>query len=93
MATPNYSFEKRKRELAKKAAKEAKRLRKAEQAVAPETVVSSPESTEDTSPHPKQPEKCEAEIGGRGSGRDPSSEAAATLGPNSFRCMKKSFLM
>ena len=29
MATPNYSFEKRKRELAKKAAKEAKRLRKA----------------------------------------------------------------
>lgn len=28
MATPNYSFEKRKRELAKKAAKEAKRLRK-----------------------------------------------------------------
>lgn len=30
MATPNYSFEKRKRELAKKAAKEAKRLRKEE---------------------------------------------------------------
>ncbi len=28
MPTPNYSFEKRKRELAKKAAKEAKRLRK-----------------------------------------------------------------
>jgi hypothetical protein len=30
MPTPNYSFEKRKRELAKKAAKEAKRLRKEE---------------------------------------------------------------
>ncbi|MDH4454571.1 MAG: hypothetical protein QE570_15465 [Verrucomicrobiota bacterium] len=30
MATPNYSFEKRKREQAKKAAKEAKRLRKEE---------------------------------------------------------------
>ncbi|MFN0075735.1 MAG: hypothetical protein ACKVY0_04595 [Prosthecobacter sp.] len=29
MATPNYSFEKRKREQAQKAAKEAKRLRKA----------------------------------------------------------------
>ena len=28
MATPNYSFEKRKREMAKKAAKEAKKLRK-----------------------------------------------------------------
>jgi hypothetical protein len=28
MPTPNYGFEKRKRELAKKAAKEAKRLRK-----------------------------------------------------------------
>ncbi len=37
MATPNYSFEKRKRELAKKAAKEAKRLRKAEHAGASET--------------------------------------------------------
>lgn len=34
MATPNYSFEKRKRELAKKAAKEAKKLRKVEQATA-----------------------------------------------------------
>jgi hypothetical protein len=30
MATPNYSFEKRKLEQAKKAAKEAKRLRKEE---------------------------------------------------------------
>ena len=30
MATPNYSFEKRKREQAKKAAKEAKQLRKKE---------------------------------------------------------------
>ena len=30
MAPPNYEFEKRKRDLAKKAAKEAKRLRKLE---------------------------------------------------------------
>lgn len=37
MATPNYSFEKRKRELAKKAAKEAKKLRKIEQAATAET--------------------------------------------------------
>lgn len=34
MAAPNYSFEKRKREMAKKAAKEAKRQRKAEKAAA-----------------------------------------------------------
>ncbi len=37
MATPNYSFEKRKRELAKKAAKEAKKLRKGEKAASSET--------------------------------------------------------
>lgn len=37
MATPNYSFEKRKRELAKKAAKEAKKLRKGEKAATSET--------------------------------------------------------
>ena len=36
MATPNYSFEKRKRELAKKAAKEAKRLRKGEKSAGSE---------------------------------------------------------
>jgi hypothetical protein len=35
MPTPNYSFEKRKRELAKKAAKEAKRLRKEEAKTSP----------------------------------------------------------
>jgi hypothetical protein len=38
MATPNYSFEKRKRELAKKAAKEAKRQRKAEKSTTSETL-------------------------------------------------------
>lgn len=66
MATPNYSFEKRKRELAKKAAKEAKRLRKAEQAVAPETVVIEPESTAETvSPLQTQSETCEAPKGER----------------------------
>lgn len=37
MATPNYSFEKRKRELAKKAAKEAKRLRKDNKPVVTDT--------------------------------------------------------
>ena len=37
MATPNYSFEKRKREQAKKAAKEAKRLRKKEKSTASAT--------------------------------------------------------
>lgn len=43
MATPNYSFEKRKREQAQKAAKEAKRLRKAEKAAAgPVTAVEEP---------------------------------------------------
>ena len=40
MAKPNYSFEKRKRELAKKKKKEEKRLRKAEEAGSTE----SPES-------------------------------------------------
>lgn len=45
MATPNYSFEKRKRELAKKAAKEAKKLRKGEQAAAAETAGSAEEPT------------------------------------------------
>jgi hypothetical protein len=35
MATPNYSFEKRKRDLAKKAAKEAKRLKKKEKSGEP----------------------------------------------------------
>jgi|GEM_PF-1257199 len=35
MATPNYSFEKRKRDLAKKAAKEAKRLKKKEKGDGP----------------------------------------------------------
>ncbi|WP_395716830.1 hypothetical protein [Prosthecobacter sp.] len=39
MATPNYSFEKRKRDLAKKAAKEAKRLKKKEKGGEPHTPV------------------------------------------------------
>lgn len=37
MPTPNYSFEKRKRDLAKKAAKEAKRLRKLNKTTTPGT--------------------------------------------------------
>jgi hypothetical protein len=37
MAKPNYSFEKRQRDLAKKAKKEEKRLRKAGAPEAPET--------------------------------------------------------
>ncbi len=45
MATPNYSFEKRKRELAKKAAKEAKKLRKGEQAAASEAAGTAEEPT------------------------------------------------
>lgn len=46
MATPNYSFEKRKREQAKKAAKAAKRLRKDAKlpAAAASTVVAEPAS-------------------------------------------------
>ena len=39
MATPNYSFEKRKRDLAKKAAKEAKRLKKKEKGGEPHVPV------------------------------------------------------
>ena len=37
MAKPNYSFEKRQRDLAKKAKKEEKRLRKAGAPATPET--------------------------------------------------------
>ena len=37
MAKPNYSFEKRQRDLAKKAKKEEKRLRKAGAPASPET--------------------------------------------------------
>ena len=48
MAKPNYSFEKRKRELAKKAAKEAKRLRKEEKATSPEARANSDQPAEDT---------------------------------------------
>jgi hypothetical protein len=43
MAKPNYSFEKRQRDLAKKAKKEEKRLRKAGAAA-------NPEGTENTEP-------------------------------------------
>ena len=46
MAKPNYSFEKRQRDLAKKAKKEEKRLRKAGPAANPET----PETTETAVP-------------------------------------------
>lgn len=54
MATPNYSFEKRKRELAKKAAKEAKRQRKAERAVTAASVVPSPEGDVEESGAPPE---------------------------------------
>lgn len=37
MAKPNYQFEKRKRDLAKKAAKDAKRQRKLEKGVSTDT--------------------------------------------------------
>lgn len=48
MAKPNYSFEKRQRDLAKKAKKEEKRLRKAGAPVNPENPdpASSPPATE-----------------------------------------------
>ncbi|MCF8150378.1 MAG: hypothetical protein K9K30_07510 [Burkholderiaceae bacterium] len=46
MAKPNYSFEKRQRDLAKKAKKEEKRLRKAGPAANPET----PDATETPEP-------------------------------------------
>jgi hypothetical protein len=49
MATPNYSFEKRKRELAKKAAKEAKKLRKGEKAATSETDEVTGEASTDAS--------------------------------------------
>lgn len=54
MATPNYSFEKRKRELAKKAAKEAKRQRKAERAATAATVVPAPEGAAEESGTPPE---------------------------------------
>jgi hypothetical protein len=50
MATPNYSFEKRKRELAKKAAKEAKRLRKDNKPVVTDT----PETIEESNSGPAE---------------------------------------
>ena len=46
MAKPNYSFEKRKRDLAKKAKKEEKRLRKLEKGTSSEN----PESSENPAP-------------------------------------------
>jgi hypothetical protein len=48
MAKPNYSFEKRQRDLAKKAKKEEKRLRKAGGTANPEN----PESPETLAPPP-----------------------------------------
>jgi len=42
MAKPNYSFEKRQRDLAKKAKKEEKRLRKAGATATPETPEAEP---------------------------------------------------
>ncbi|GIK86799.1 MAG: hypothetical protein KJ018_11755 [Burkholderiales bacterium] len=42
MATPNYAFQKRQRDLAKKQKKEAKRLRKAEQSATTTTQVPAP---------------------------------------------------
>jgi hypothetical protein len=50
MATPNYSFEKRRRELEKKAKKEEKRKRKLEAAAQPETTGEAPEAVAGETP-------------------------------------------
>lgn len=50
MATPNYSFEKRRRELEKKAKKEEKRKRKLEAAAQPETADEAPEAVAGETP-------------------------------------------
>lgn len=47
MAAPNYSFEKRKRDNAKKAAKEAKRLRKLEKGVTSSQIIEQAPAVED----------------------------------------------
>ena len=47
MAKPNYAFEKRQRDLAKKQKKEEKRLSKAEAQQPPAEEVSTPQSPED----------------------------------------------
>ncbi|MDA8261046.1 MAG: hypothetical protein M0Z99_36310 [Betaproteobacteria bacterium] len=54
MAKPNYSFEKRQRDLAKKAKKEEKRLRKAAGAATPDGA--EPQDTEDTAAPSPAPE-------------------------------------
>ena len=51
MAKPNYSFEKRQRDLAKKAKKEEKRLRKASGSANPDST-----ETQDTAAAPPAPE-------------------------------------
>ncbi|WP_395753891.1 hypothetical protein [Prosthecobacter sp.] len=48
MAAPNYSFEKRKRDNAKKAAKEAKRLRKLEKGVSSSQIIVQAPATDGT---------------------------------------------
>jgi hypothetical protein len=47
MAAPNYSFEKRKRDNAKKAAKEAKRLRKLEKGTSSSQIIEQTPAAED----------------------------------------------
>ncbi|MDZ4290226.1 MAG: hypothetical protein U0984_19825 [Prosthecobacter sp.] len=58
--TPNYSFEKRKRELAKKAAKEAKRLRKGEKTTTTETPVVTEEPAANALSSPATPPEMPA---------------------------------
>jgi multidrug resistance efflux pump len=58
MAAPNYSFEKRKRDNAKKAAKEAKRLRKLEKGVSSSQIIEqapAPEAADAEAEEPASP--------------------------------------
>ena len=50
LAKPNYEFEKRQRDLAKKQKKEAKRLRKAEAQAAPSTENTTPVTSDKPAP-------------------------------------------
>jgi hypothetical protein len=54
MAAPNYSFEKRKRDNAKKAAKEAKRLRKLEKGVTSSQIIEQAPPVEESDSAPAE---------------------------------------
>lgn len=61
MAAPNYQFEKRKRDNAKKAAKEAKRLRKLEKGVSSSQIIDqSPAEDESDTPAAAEDESSPA---------------------------------